>query len=354
MARRHFGDSTYEQLMQEARRLATSRKLLDAADTDLQNKTLGDLFTKYWQAQEARLTPATARRTRRTWEMYILPALCDDRQSQVTRDRVHAFHLSLRDTPALANKCIDELRHAFGEAERWQPAWRLKNSNPAADIDRYPCYPRSRVLSEAEYARLGRALARARAEELHPERHLSAIELMIFTGCRPGEAQQLRWEWIEIVARESGGREVLHGRIHLPTNKKDRDGRPRGRTIWLNAEAIAVLRRQERVPGNAYVFPKTKDKGGEAGHIGSIAPAWRTLRALADLPGTVPYSLRHSFITEGDAAEVDLGVMKDLAGHEVITTTAQVYRKGKQRVAEEAMWRMGQHIGRLLKGEEAG
>lgn len=292
----------------------------------------------------------TARRNRAQWRNNILPHLGAVRVAEVRRDQVRELMLSLSAVPQSANRCLALLVHAFNQAEIWEPAWRPPGTNPCRGIEPYPHFPRQRVLSEEEFVRLGAALQQAEDDELANPVACAVIRFMLFTGCRPGEARHARWDQVELLEQpgEDGSVRWL-GRLVLPRAKGDRGGRTRGRTIWLSAEAVEVLRSQAPIEGNPHIFPGSLP-GRE---LRWLRNAWVRIRDLAGLPPeVVPYSLRHSYVTEGDAADVDLGVMRDLAGHARIATTDAVYRHGRESAQVEAAQRMGAHLRGLIGGKK--
>jgi len=313
-------------------------------------ETVADLFALMDREHYSiRLSPGAARRARGQWRNNVIPRLGGLRVAEAKRDHIREFMLQLQGIPQSANACLALLNHAFRRAELADPPLRPLGSNPCQGVDRYPIFPRERVLSEEEFGRLGRALEQIRATGELRDQVLDLILFLSLTGCRPSEGRTLRWDQVEILERQLQDGSVRHvGRAVLPTAKSDRSGRAKGRIIWLSGEALAVLRRQEPVSGNPYVFTGIRP-GAPISHL---ARPWRRVRTVAGLPpDVVPYSLRQSYVTEGDAADVDLGVMKDLAGHVRIATTDRVYRKGVTSAQVEAAERMGAHLQGLLDGK---
>ncbi len=208
---------------------------------------------------------------------------------------------------------------------------------PDAWIQRYPEPSRCRHLSSDEYRRLGSAIAEARRQQSLPESALAAIELLIYTGGRPRESLGRKWEWVDLEAKQ----------IRLPKAKADRPGkRDRGRVIWLNEAAVEVLSRIERLPENRHVLV-----GAQRGeHVKCIRRAWMTLCRAAGIEKATPYTLRHSFVSEGVPAGVPLEVVADLAGHKDVETTDRVYRARRDDVQIAASEALGRHLRELTTG----
>lgn len=311
--------------------------------------TVADLWERVDREHYAlRLAPQTRRNRRGYWEAQILPRLGALRVAEVRRDHVAAIMRELSDRPGAANEVLAALSHAFGLAELWDPAWRAPGSNPCRGVAKFPRYPRGRTLSETEYRRLWAALERAELEELVPLVGVELLRFLVVTGCRPGEAMGARWEHVELLERHGpDGAARVTARLVLPTAKGDRGGRRRGRVVWLSAPALEILRRLEPVPGSALLFPSPRT----GGRVSTIKRWWGRVRELAGLgEDVVPYTLRHSYVTEGDAAAVPLAVMADLAGHARIATTDGVYRHGREVAQIAGAERMGEHLRGILEG----
>ena len=114
------------------------------------------------------------------------------------------------------NRCLALLSHTFKMARVWGvlPAG---HPNPCADAPRFPENKRERFLSELELAQVGQVLRdaqeasktrkRSAAEVFVLDQYVvAAIRLLIFTGLRPSDACELRWDQVDLEGC------VLHGR----------------------------------------------------------------------------------------------------------------------------------------------
>lgn len=320
---------------EEARKLLLA--LLRGEEIRFSRKTMEDLRSDYLRRHaKPHKAPRSAKEDARMWRLYVLPVLGADRLvHEVTPGEVQDLHVGMASTPFAANRVLALLSKAFNLAELW--GWRERGTNPTRGIQRYPEPARKRHLSSDEFRRLGRAIAEARHEQSLSEAALTAIELLIYTGCRPGEVLGLKWACIDLEAAQ----------IRLPKAKADRPGRrARGRVIWLNEAAKEVLARIERQPDNPHVLV-----GSQPGqHLKEIGRAWSCLCRTAGIQGATLYTLRHSFVSEGVLAGVPLEVVADLAGHSDVETTDRVYRARRDDVQRAGSEALGKHLRELTNG----
>ncbi len=71
---------------------------------------------------------------------------------------------------------------------------------------------------------------------------------------------------------------------------------------------------------------------------------------MANIENATPYTLRHSFVSEGVPAGVPLEVVADLAGHRDVETTDRVYRARRDDVQSAASEALGRHLRELTAG----
>jgi len=140
----------------------------------------------------------TAEEYRRLLDKIILPALGKRKVTDVARAEIAKLHHANRAAPYQANRLLAVLSKMFNLAERW--GLRLDGSNPCRDVEKFAERKRERMLSPAELARLGDALA---AYDGSPYA-AGAVKLLVFTGARLGEVLGLRWEWIDFERGEAG------------------------------------------------------------------------------------------------------------------------------------------------------
>ena len=113
----------------------------------------------------------------------------------VERSHVAALHYRLRDTPRAANRALMILSKMFSLASAWGLA--PERPNPCRSVRKYKEGKRERFLTREEYRRLGAALAEAEFDGSAWPPAVSALRLLMLTGCRLNEILTLRWEEVE-------------------------------------------------------------------------------------------------------------------------------------------------------------
>jgi integrase len=158
--------------------------------------TIADLADRYIAEHvEAKRKHSTAVEYRRLLDKITLPELGKRKVGDITRADVAKLHHANREGPYQADRIVAILSKMFNLAERW--GLRPDGSNPCRHVEKFPERKRERMLSPAELARLGDALA---AYDGSPY-VIAAIKLLVFTGARLGEVLGLRWEWIDLAPR---------------------------------------------------------------------------------------------------------------------------------------------------------
>ena len=126
----------------------------------------------------------------------------------VSSDDVRLFHLSLKEIPVRANRCLSLLSKMFNLSEQWH--LRPLNSNPCRHVKKYKENARDRHLQGEELERLGQAL-----DADDNVKAAATVRLLLFTGMRVGELLGLTWADMDLkrgVARladaKAGARDV--------------------------------------------------------------------------------------------------------------------------------------------------
>jgi integrase len=211
---------------------------------------------------------------------------------------------------------------SFAVSEGYRP------DNPVRGVKRYPGKNTERFLCVVELKRLGETLSASEkawaahvratdewlaagkqgpepkaAEEAENPVALTAIRLLVLTGCRKSEILALKWEHVDIA----------WSCLRLPDSKTG------AKVVPLGAPALALLTELSQTEGNPYVLP-----GTIAGrHFVGLPRVWERLRKRAELPGVRLHDLRHSFASAGAAAGDSLLVIGKLLGHHDAKTTAR-------------------------------
>jgi len=169
-----------------------------AADKMARRKapTVAELAERFFaEHAEAKRKSGTAAEYKRLLDKIILPALGKRKVVDVTRADVTKAHHANRAAPYQANRVLAVLSKMFNLAERW--GLRPDGSNPCRHVEKFAERKRERMLSPAELARLGGALAAYHGSPYA----VAAVKLLVFTGARLGEVLGLRWDWVDFRAR---------------------------------------------------------------------------------------------------------------------------------------------------------
>ena len=231
----------------------------------------------------------------------ILPTLGELRLDAITRSEVTRFHLSRKDTPTNANRCLALLSHMLSTAERW--GVRPEGTNPCRYVDRFEETKRERFLSAAELARMGAALRKLEKAGKVTPFGLAAVRLLVFTGARASEVLGLTRDAVSLDA----------GAVRLTHSKTG------PKTLILNPPAAAVLAGLHRVKGNPFVIV-----GGRIGlplTLSGLEQVWQEVREAAGLEDVRLHDLRHSFASVAVAGGASLPIIGALLGHTQAQTT---------------------------------
>ncbi|WP_290480560.1 MULTISPECIES: tyrosine-type recombinase/integrase [unclassified Hyphomonas] len=178
----------------------------------------------------------------------------------------------------------------------------LMADNPVRGVKRFKDRQNQRFLSLEELQRLGSSLRQAEATGVNPS-GIAIIRLLILTGCRKGEIEQLRWQDVDFDL----------GFLRLPDSKTGQAIRP------LSSAAQAILKSLPKFEGTDLVFPGSDL---ERPYVGT-PKVWLGLRAAADLGEVRLHDLRHSFASMAVSSGSSLPVIGALLGHKDTATTAQ-------------------------------
>ena len=170
-------------------------------------------------------------------------------------------------------------------------------------MKKYAEQKRERFLDPAEIAELGRVLDDSERRGSETKAAINAIRLLLLTGCRLSEIMTLKWEYVDLKARE----------LRLSDSKTGAKIVPFGKT------AVAVLKGIQRGDDNPYVI--TGKKPGR--HLTDLQHPWRRIRSKANLQGVRIHDLRHSYASGALALGEGLPMIGKLLGHSQVQTTAR-------------------------------
>ncbi len=259
----------------------------------------------------------------------IYPKLGHVKVAQIKFSDVAILHYGLRNTPITANRVISSLSAVFSWCERC--GLRPRHSNPVQGVERFPEKSKERFLSSRELARLGIALARAERNNTESIFVLTAIRLLMFTGCRRNEILELQWKDVNIE------------RAMLTLAETKTGARP----VYLSAPALAVLAGLPKVSKNPFVI--VGDKEGQ--RLVNLRKPWLRICKVARLRDVRIHDLRHSFASVGVNGGASLPIIGKLLGHAKSFTTEKYSHLAADpvRAVNEAM---GNQIAAMLSGHK--
>jgi integrase len=215
----------------------------------------------------------------------------------------------------------DTSRNAFlgslATVFRWAERARLIDRTPLVGLKRPPKASRGAdaVIGKEDHIRL---LAKA------GKRFKPFLMMLYFTGARPGE----------VAAMTAENFDVEGAMVRLKDHKTAYKGK--SRTIYLCAEAVAVLLEQKAMYGSGFLFRNTLGKpwAGKA-----LVKAMIAVRKRAGLEKAIAYGYRHTFATEALANGVPDAQVAALLGH---SGTAMLHKHyshltGQARALREAL-----------------
>ncbi|MBL4873258.1 MAG: tyrosine-type recombinase/integrase [Rhodobacteraceae bacterium] len=267
--------------------------------------------------------PSTQGEYRRAIELFIKPTIGAFKTVDVERKDIADLHQKHRDKPYQANRTLGVLSKMFNLAEIW--GLRPDGSNPCRHVPKYREMKRERFLSNVELQRLGATLAEIDADGSESPFVVAAFRLLILTGCRLGEIQTLRWDYITPKGME------------LPDTKTG------ARRIPLPKAARAVLDSLESPEGNPYIIAGKL----EGSHVTDLQHPWRRIRDRAGLPGVRIHDLRHTYASNAVSGGMPIQMVGKLLGHSQIQTTmryAHLADDPVNRAAEENAARLSEAL----------
>jgi integrase len=277
--------------------------------------TVAALCERFFEAHVLeRCKPSTQREYRRSIDLFIKPAIGSFKVVDVERKDIAELHHNFRDRPYQANRTLGVLSKMFNLSEVW--GLRLDGSNPCRHVPKYREVKRERYLSQAELRRLGLILSNCATVGSETPHVVAAFRLLILTGCRLGEIQTLKWEYI------------------TPNGMELPDTKTGARRIPLPQPARAVLNTLPTVPGNPYVIVGKV----EGQHITDLQHPWQRIRALAGLLDVRIHDLRHTYASNAVSSGMPIQMVGRLLGHTQLQTTmryAHLADDPVRRAAEE-------------------
>lgn len=312
---------TVDQARQEARRIlgkAVNGEDPAAIRLEARNRiTVAELCALYLERGVGTKKASTLATDRGRIERHIKPLLGRKKVSDVTRADIKRFLQDVAEGKTEADVKTGKrgraiVRGGKGTASRtvgllggifsFAIDSGLTDENPVKGVKRYPDKKGQRFLRESELQALGLAIQTAEESGLNPAA-LAIIKLLIFTGARKGEIEQLKWSEVDLAG----------GYLRLDDSKTGQ------KIIPLNGAAAKVLAEIPRMDGSRYVFPAHRDNGFYQG----TPKVWKVVRQNAGLDDVRLHDIRHSFASIAVSGGASLPVVGALLGHSNSATTQQ-------------------------------
>lgn len=303
----------------EARRLAREKLAEVALDGLPSRKTtksgakeaplMREYAERFWTDYAHHWKPSTRQRNRTGIDRDILPTFGDRRVDEITKSDIAFWRDGFADRTGTFNRTIPILSVMMGYAEKL--GYRRRGSNPCRGTPRYKRKRMERFLSAREYGQLATALNHFEAKH---SAVIVAIRLLIFTGARCGEIENLRWEWVQ------------EPRLMLPDSKTG------AKIIYLNRQAVEVIASIPDRRATGLVFPSVRDVNKPT----KLSMYWPEIRNRAALPDVRLHDLRHSFASTAIGDNISLMVIGKLLGHALAETTSRYAHLSDEVIADAA------------------
>lgn len=243
----------------------------------------------------------------RLYERYLRPSLGSRVVARTTYEVIQELHNSMKATPYQANRVLSMLRPLFkyAQALRWVPP----DHNPASHVRRFPEASRSRYALPHEVPKIARAVY---ANETASPYGCLFLWLLIFTGARPKEICDAKWEDLD------GNKLTL--RQHKTIGKSGRE-----RIVVLPPIALEKLK-----------ITPPNDRTGRIIRHSRPAAVWEKIRDDIGCSDMRVYDLRHTFATYALEEGYSLDQIGESLGHRSAQTTkiyADLSIRSRQRVA---------------------
>ena len=225
----------------------------------------------------------------------VIPVFGKIRVADLNRSHLIKYHHSKKDTPIMANRFLALISTMMNLAEKWE--YRPQNTNPCKYVDRYKEKKRQVYLSMDQLERVGQAMRQLKNTESFYA--LSALKMLLVTGCRTSEILNLKREYVDIA----------NNCIHLPDSKTG------ARTIHLSPVAFDILNALPSEEGFVFHSPRENKR------LTTLRCLWKKICGITDLKDYRLHDLRHTYASFAVSGGFSLPIIAKMLGHADIKTT---------------------------------
>lgn len=304
-----YGKLTVEQARDIARdltyRIAKGDDPVQQDEWQRSQPTFEEVAKRFLDDHSAiRSRPATHASNVQILAHMLIPHFGKMKIRSIERKDIYDYLAKNRQRPIGANRSLACMSSIMSKAELW--GYRERNSNPCFGVERFPENRRERFLSEQEFAALESAMQRAERNLTESPHVLAMFRIMMHTGCRPGEARHLKWDYVDFTNRV----------IRLP---KEATKEKRPKTLFITPYIEGVLKNIRRMEGNPYVIVSERNDGKP---IADVKKPWDRIKRAAGITTELHlHDLRHSHASMANALGYSLPMIGALLGHTQAQTT---------------------------------
>ena len=225
---------------------------------------------------EIHLRQSTINEYRRMLRSDLLPRFGKRPMQSIARADVEAMKREKVSTKYQANRLIALVRGIFNYAIKQSLV--DAGTNPTADVLLFKEEGREKLTSSDEQARIANALQQLRLE--HPENSSSydVVVFLFFTGCRTGDAFNLKWTDIDFERRV------------LKFTRPKTVSRPQP----MSDELVEFLQALKSEEVSGYVFPgRNPDRP-----LTTIKKSWARIRRIAGVEDVRLHDIRHTVLSD--------------------------------------------------------
>ena len=304
-----YGKLTVEQARDIARdltyRIAKGDDPVQQDEWQRSQPTFEEVAKRFLDDHSAiRSRPATHASNVQILAHMLIPHFGKMKIRSIERKDIYDYLAKNRQRPIGANRSLACMSSIMSKAELW--GYRDRNSNPCFGVERFPENRRERFVSEQEFAALESAMQRAERNLTESPHVLAMFRIMMHTGCRPGEARHLKWDYVDLNNRV----------IRLP---KEATKEKRPKTLFITPYIEGVLKNIRRMEGNPYVIVSERNDGKP---IADVKKPWDRIKKAAGITTELHlHDLRHSHASMANALGYSLPMIGALLGHTQAQTT---------------------------------